>query len=615
MAARALSSSVSARSSAFSPPLPTSAGVPGAAALSRPGTRRLGASPLVASSSPSSSSLLSSRPYVCGQKSLFGFRRVGRSRVSCRAERDLYEVLGISRDADKKAIKAAYRKLARQYHPDVNKEAGAEQRFKDVSRAYEVLSDPEKKKLYDQFGEAGLGGGAGMGGGMGGMGGGMGGFGAASNPFDVFEQFFGGGGFHGGRQGASRGRASPPPPEEGDDRRADLVLPFEDACFGCSREVRYDRLESCGTCGGSGHKPGSEPTRCTLCGGSGQRAEAVQTPLGVFQQIGPCPRCHGTGEAAEPCPTCRGRGRVKASKTLTVRVPPGVDTGARLRVRGEGDAGLRGGPPGDLYAFLRVKPPPAGLRREGEDVRSEVRVPCYDAILGSTVRVHTIDGDVSLRIPPGTQPNATLALHGKGVPRLGAKGRGDHLVTVKVTVPRDVGDEERALVEDLKSLREGGRPAPRPGAQQTGEPEKSGGAETPSGGAEPARGGARAAGEAKQRESTADATRDPSKGHGNEREDRNAQRNGATENKATEREGSETTGSSKSSSGSASHTATTDSKTSSTHQTTTPSPSPRTTSSASQSSSPDSEAGTSDGPKTDDDGKKGKKKGFASWFS
>lgn len=525
----------------------------------------------------------------------------------CRAERDLYEVLGVGRDADKKAIKAAYRKLARQYHPDVNKEAGAEQRFKDVSRAYEVLSDPEKKKLYDQFGEAGLGGGAGGAGGPGGMGG----FGGSSNPFDVFEQFFGGG-FGGagagarGARGARGGRASPPPPEEGDDRRADLVLPFEDACFGCSREVRYDRLESCGTCGGSGHKPGSKPTRCTLCGGSGQRAEAVQTPLGVFQQIGPCPRCRGAGEAAEPCPACRGRGRVKASKTLTVRVPPGVDTGARLRVRGEGDAGLRGGPPGDLYAFLRVKPPPAGLRRDGEDVRSEVRLSCYDAILGSAVRVRTIDGDVSLRIPPGTQPNATLALHGKGVPRLGGKGRGDHLVTVKVTVPRDVGDEEKRLVQQLKDIREGNgtartggetpndsRARDGDGAQAqaqaqaspaTSSPPPPPASSPPSGGAEPARGGARGA-------DGADATARPAAG------------------RAEGAEGAP-----------AGDGAPSASRTSSPPTPTGTSPTPTGTSPSSSSPSdtapPAQEPGTSDGPsKTDEGGKKGKKKGFASWFS
>lgn len=382
--------------------------------------------------------------------------------------------------------------LARKFHPDVNKEAGAEEKFKvrervfcgdrgastpqtktnppfpsfqSISNAYEVLSDDSKRSIYDRFGEAGLKGGAG------GFGGGGAGPGDFTNPFDIFEQFFGGGmgggaaGFGGMGGGASRGaagrRAQP-----GADERFDLTIEFSEAVFGCSKEVDVSRLEACDTCSGSGVKAGTTPSRCGTCGGSGQVVQAVRTPLGAFQQVMACPACDGAGETATPCASCGGDGRVRRSKRISLRVPPGVDGGSRLRVRGEGSAGRRGGPPGDLYVFVRVRDAP-GLRRDGTTIHSDVDVSYVDAILGTTVQVKTVDGAVDLRVPPGTQPGTTLVMAKRGVPRLGAAGganaRGDHHVHVRVTIPSKVSGEEKRLVE---ALREAGAGATAAGAKK-----------------------------------------------------------------------------------------------------------------------------------------------------
>jgi molecular chaperone DnaJ len=384
--------------------------------------------------------------------------------LAARAARDFYQILGVPRDADKKAVKSAYRQLARKFHPDVNKEAGAEDRFKDISAAYEVLQDDQKRTLYDRFGEEGLKGAAQ---GPSGFGGGMGGAQDFSNPFDIFESFFGGGGgmggmgggggFGGGGGGGARARARPVP---GDDVRYDLQLDFLDAVFGCAKEVEVSRLEGCGTCAGSGVKPGTSPTSCATCGGQGQVVQAVRTPLGIFQQVSTCPACGGAGETSAPCAKCRGDGRVRGSKRISLRVPPGVDEGSRLRVRGEGDAGRRGGEPGDLYVFISVRAHPAGLRREGTTVHSDVEISYVDAILGTTAKVATVDGEVDLKIPGGTQPGTTLVMSKRGVPRLGAAAaRGDHLVHVKVRIPKAAGAEERRLVEELRALGAGAAPA------------------------------------------------------------------------------------------------------------------------------------------------------------
>ena len=345
--------------------------------------------------------------------------------------------------------------LARKFHPDVNKEPGAEEKFKQISNAYEVLSDDQKRPIYDRFGEAGL-----KGGGPGGPGGFGGGASDFNNPFDIFEQFFGGGmggggmGGMGGMGGAGAGqRQRSTRPTPGSDERHDLTLEFSEAVFGCSKEVDVSRLESCEACTGSGVKAGTTPSRCGTCGGAGQVVQAVRTPLGAFQQVLTCPACEGAGETSTPCSSCAGDGRVRRSKRISLRVPPGVDGGSRLRVRGEGSAGRRGGEPGDLYVFVRVKEAAGGkLRREGTTIHSYVDVSYVDAILGTTVPVETVDGAVDLKVPPGTQPGTTLVMNKRGVPKLGAAAgvRGDHHVHVRVTIPTKVGGEEKKLVEQLR---------------------------------------------------------------------------------------------------------------------------------------------------------------------
>lgn len=390
-------------------------------------------------------------------------RQLGRGLV-VRAERDFYQILGVARDSDKKTIKSAYRQLARKFHPDVNKESDAEQRFKDISAAYEVLSDDEKRGIYDRFGEAGLKGGF-AGAGTGGMGGMQGDF---SNPFDIFETFFGGGmggmgGFGGMGGGGARSRNRP---VAGDDQRYDLRLDFTEAVFGCNKEIEVSRLEDCSTCGGTGVKAGTTASTCSTCKGAGQVVQAVRTPLGMFQQVATCPTCGGTGEQFTPCGTCQGDGRVRGSKRISLRVPQGVDEGSRLRVRGEGDAGRRNGEPGDLYVFIGVKPHPQ-LRREGVTIHSDVEISYVDAILGTTVKVATLGerelSEVDLKIPPGTQPGTTLVMSKRGVPKLGTQNaRGDHLVHVKVKIPKSIGSEERNLMEQLREL-QAAKPAAKAG--------------------------------------------------------------------------------------------------------------------------------------------------------
>lgn len=363
------------------------------------------------------------------------------------ASRDFYQILGVSRDADKKTIKSAYRQLARKFHPDVNKEPDAEDKFKDISAAYEVLSDDEKKSIYDRFGEDGLKGG-GMGAGFGGMGSDF------TNPMDIFESFFGGmgGAGMGGMGGMGGGARARNRPVVGDDRRHDLKLDFLEAVFGCQKEVEVSRLEQCGTCSGSGVKPGTTPSRCSTCDGQGQVVQAVRTPLGIFQQVSTCPACNGVGETSTPCSTCNGDGRVRGTKRISLRVPPGVDEGSRLRVRGEGDAGRKGGPSGDLYVFISVKAHPE-LRRDGTTMHSDVEINYVDAILGTTVQVTTVDGPVDLKIPAGTQPGTTLVMSKRGVPKLGAStARGDHLVHVKVQIPKSVSGEEKKMIEAIKEM-------------------------------------------------------------------------------------------------------------------------------------------------------------------
>ena len=348
---------------------------------------------------------------------------------------DYYTQLGVGRDADPDTIKRAYRRLARQYHPDINKDAGAEDRFKEIGRAYEVLSDPQTKARYDQFGEAGLGGG----GGTPDMGD-MGGF------ADLFETFFSGFGGAAGGGGGPRRRG----PRQGDDLRLDLTIDFSEAVFGMEKEVQLRHLETCATCSGSGAKAGSGPTTCATCSGAGQVRRATRTPFGSFTQVAPCPTCEGSGQTiADPCTACQGQGLQQVSKTLRINIPAGVDSGTRLRVSSEGNAGQRGGAAGDLYVFLGVRSHPQ-LRRDGTTILSELPISYLQAILGDTIEVDTVDGKESLEIPAGTQPAAVLTLKGKGVPRLGNPvARGNHQFTVKVQLPTRLSGEERQLLEQL----------------------------------------------------------------------------------------------------------------------------------------------------------------------
>ncbi len=350
---------------------------------------------------------------------------------------DFYQILGVSRDADANTLKSAYRKLARQYHPDVNKDPGAEDKFKEIGKAYEALADPETRARYDQFGEAGIGGAAGMP-----DMGDMGGFG------DLFETFFNGFGGQTSQGGRSQRRG----PQQGDDLRYDLNIDFKDAIFGQQREINIPHLETCEVCRGTGAKKGTGPTTCTTCGGSGQVRRATRTPFGNFTQVAECPTCNGVGQIiSDPCSSCGGNGVKQVRKKLRINIPAGVDTGTKLRVSGEGNVGLKGGPPGDLYVFIKVKNDP-NLKREGINIFSEISVSYLQAILGDTVDIITVDGKVNLKIPSGTQPNSTLSLENKGVPRLGNPvARGNHQVLVKVKLPTRITEDERNLLENLAS--------------------------------------------------------------------------------------------------------------------------------------------------------------------
>jgi molecular chaperone DnaJ len=356
---------------------------------------------------------------------------------------DYYEILGVPRTATKEDLKSAYRKMARKYHPDVNKDADAEERFKEINRAYEVLSEPETKARYDRFGEAGVSG-AGAGGGSGFDPTDMGGF------ADIFETFFGGGGFGGGTTTSTRRRG----PTRGEDLRLDLRLKFREAVFGGEKEIKIPHLEVCQTCNGSGAKKGSTPKTCGTCGGTGQVRRATRTPFGSFAQVSTCPTCNGEGQIIEEkCESCGGQGRKQVNKKLKITIPAGVDTGTRLRVSGEGDAGTRGGPAGDLYVYLSVETDPH-FKREGNNIISEISISYLQAILGCRFKVPTIDGDHEITIPAGLQPNTVMTLEDKGVPKLGnSVSRGDHLLTIKVEIPNKINSEERELLEKLAQIK------------------------------------------------------------------------------------------------------------------------------------------------------------------
>lgn len=351
-------------------------------------------------------------------------------------KRDYYEVLGVPRDADENAIKSAYRKLARQYHPDVSKATDAGERFKVINEAYEVLSDPEKRGVYDRYGRAATQGGFGQGGGS--PFGGFGGFGDIS---DIFDEFFGGG--FGGRSNRQRG------PARGNDLRYDLEITFQEAVFGVEKELEVPRLETCSHCGGSGAEPGTTPIRCPQCNGSGEIRRAQQTILGQFVNVTACPRCNGEGEiVTTPCSVCKGQKRVRVTRKLAVSIPAGVDDDMRIRLAGEGEPGERGGPAGSLYVMLHVKP--HGLfQRQDNDILLDLPVNIVQASLGAEVDVPTLDGPTKLTIPAGTQNGTVFRLKGKGVPVLRSNRRGDQLITSRVVVPVKLNEKQRKMLKEL----------------------------------------------------------------------------------------------------------------------------------------------------------------------
>jgi molecular chaperone DnaJ len=338
-------------------------------------------------------------------------------------KRDYYEVLGVSRSADDDDLKKAYRKLARQFHPDINKDAGAEDRFKEVNEAYDVLSDPDRRAAYDRFGHA-----------ANGMGGGGDPFGGASPFGDIFETFFGGG-----------QRSRPRGPQRGADLQVTLEIDFLEAAFGVSREVELTRLETCDSCNGTRMRDGATPPRCTVCNGTGEVRRVQQTILGQFMTATPCSSCKGDGvQISDPCPTCRGRGRVTRGRSITVEIPAGIDESQTIRLTGQGEASSSGGPAGNLYVKVRILPHPI-FSRQGRNVQMGVGVNVAQAALGDQITVETIDGPVSFTLPSGTQSGQVFRLRGKGIPDFRNGERGDQMVTVQVLIPKDLTDDQREL--------------------------------------------------------------------------------------------------------------------------------------------------------------------------
>ncbi len=347
---------------------------------------------------------------------------------------DLYKVLGVDRNASEAEIKKAYRQLARQYHPDVNKDPGAEAKFKEIQKAYGILSDAQKKANYDQFGVTDDQPGAS----------GFGGFSAESME-DIFDTFFGG-------SGRRPGGAQRQGPRQGEDLRYDLELNLEDVAKGVAKELDIFHLEHCGTCSGSGSKAGSSKVTCSQCKGSGQIRTVQRTMLGNFSQVTTCHSCGGSGQVIkDPCPSCFGKGLEKKKKRIRVDVPAGVETGNKLRVSREGNYGENGGPAGDLYVFISVKEHDY-FERHDHDIYLEIEVPFTQLILGTDVEIPTVDGHAMLKIPEGTQPSTILRLKGKGIPNLRGFGRGDQHVKVLATFPQKLSSKEKTLVEELAVL-------------------------------------------------------------------------------------------------------------------------------------------------------------------
>lgn len=361
-------------------------------------------------------------------------------------KRDFYEVLGVQRSATDDEIKKAYRKLAKKYHPDLNPDdSSAEQKFKEVSEAYEILSDKEKRSRYDQFGHAGVDPNFGAGGGAGGFGG-FGGF----DMGDIFGDIFGGGfGGFGGRSSARRG------PQRGSDVNTEISISFEEAVFGCEKEINLYRIETCPDCSGSGAKPGTEVTTCSVCGGRGQVTTTQRTILGNMQTVTTCSACGGKGKVAkEPCSKCAGKGRVKKSRKIKVKIPAGIDNGQTISLSGQGNAGELGAPSGDLYVSVYVKPSQM-FERSGFDVSYKMDISFAEAALGANVEVPTLDGKVKYEIPEGTQPGTVFRFKGKGIPYLKRSGRGDQYVMVNVVVPKKLSNKQKELLKEFAGMTNG----------------------------------------------------------------------------------------------------------------------------------------------------------------
>ncbi|WP_129598510.1 molecular chaperone DnaJ [Methanohalophilus profundi] len=361
-------------------------------------------------------------------------------------KRDYYEILGVSKDASASEIKKAYRKLAMKHHPDKNEESDAEEKFKEISEAYAVLSDEGKRAQYDRFGHSGI-----------------------DDQYseedifrsadfggfeDILEHIFGGGfgGFGGGFGGFGGSGRTQQGPRRGSDLRYDMDITLKQAAFGDKVNIDVPRAHKCDTCGGTGAKPGTEPVNCSNCGGSGQVTHARRTPLGNFMTATTCDKCHGRGQIIEsPCETCKGTGKVRKTKTIEVTIPKGVETGLRLKMSGEGEAGSPGAPPGDLYIVLHVKPH-EHFERMGDDIVCEIPISFAQAALGDSIQVPTLYGDVKMNIKPGTQTHSVLRLKGKGMPHLHGHGQGDQLVKVIVQTPTKLNEEQKKLLKEFDSL-------------------------------------------------------------------------------------------------------------------------------------------------------------------
>ena len=352
-------------------------------------------------------------------------------------KRDYYEVLGLQKGASADEIKKSYRKLAKENHPDLHPgDKGCEERFKEINEAYEILSDDDKRAKYDQYGHAAFDPNAGFGGGFGGFDG----FGDLG---DIFGDLFGGFGFGGGT------RSNPNAPRRGDNIRASVSISFEEAAFGCQKEINVGRVDLCPDCHGSGCAEGTTPEVCPDCKGSGTVRTTTRTPFGMAQSTAPCSKCRGTGKIIhQPCKTCRGSGSVRKQQKISVNSPAGIDDGQTISLRGQGNSGINGGDRGDLLVTVIVRPH-ARFEREGTSVLLEQEISYAQAVLGAEIEVPTLDGKVKLTIPEGTQPGAVFRLRGKGIPYLRGSGRGDQFVSITMAVPKNLTSSQKELLRQF----------------------------------------------------------------------------------------------------------------------------------------------------------------------